>query len=152
MSRFLSQKTFGIHHALNPQAKLGQQVLLRQKMAAAFIYPLGDILQIPSLIAGNVEIWLCKHIKQILTKKEWCADTGHPGPRTLGQELSTPRSVMQRQRLRLECQNHLQQACSSRASHLGPIHLGQACGLLIAFPLFNPLPPPPQQLPPRPCP
>lgn len=70
MSRFLSQKTFGIHDALNPQAKLGQQVLLRQKMAAAVIYPLGDILQIPSLTAGNVEIWLCKHIKQILTKKE----------------------------------------------------------------------------------
>lgn len=112
-------------------------------------HPPGVILQIPSLTAGNTEIWLCKHIKGILTKREGCSHTGLPGHSALGKEFFPPKVVLWRQRHGLGRQNHIQQPFHQAGlPPFGFIHVSQACGLLIAFRLFDPPPLPPT----RPCP
>lgn len=84
---FSLRKPFGIcHHRLSLQA--GEASSLLAETAAAIIYPAGDKLQIPSLTAGNTAIWLCKHIKETLTKGEEGSHAGHPGSSALGNELS----------------------------------------------------------------
>lgn len=57
-----------------------EQVLFWQKTTAAIIYPPGDDKkQIPSLRAGNMELWLCKHIKKFRQRGRGGSHSGNPG-------------------------------------------------------------------------
>lgn len=69
VSHCLFQKTFCIHHAVNLQAGAVSSFLAKDCICYYLPHPPGKMLQIPSLTAGNTEIWLCKHIKGILTKR-----------------------------------------------------------------------------------
>lgn len=120
VSRCLFRKTFCIHHALSLQAGALNSFLAKDCICYYLPHPPGKMLQIPSLTAGNTEIWLCKHIKGILTKREGCSHTGLHGHSALGKEFFPPEVVLWRQRHGFGRQNHIQQLRIRQAFH----HLG----------------------------
>ena len=152
VSHCLFQKTFCIHHALNLQAGASNSFLAKDCICYYLPHPPGKMLQIPSLTAGNMEIWLCKHIKGILTKRG-------SGVHTLAflviahwaRSSSTRGCAVEAKTWFWTPKPHSAAPHQAGLPPLGLIHICQACGLLIAFTLFN-QPPPPALPPPHPCP
>lgn len=128
MSNFLFLKTSSIHHALNPKLSWGSKFFLAEDGSCCYLPPRG--------YAANPKPYSWEHGDLALQAYKTNLDKeGGACTLALSQEAGM-------QRHGLECQNHIQQAFGHTGlPPLGLIHLGQACGLLIAFPPFNPLPP-----------